>query len=548
MLPYIDRQIIRHFSISKQFKARPSRYARPSTLKLVTNLTKGKSKSPKKPREVAADKYPPYKFGSYSPLNLPDERSREGITKLVSKITDFNELKIYPEIRQVLIDEIKAHTVLRSQNYMSDTKKVKTESELNGLIIRPTPIQTAAIKIINDKRQSHEFFKVFTLAAETGSGKTWAYLAPLLQQLLEGHKTHKDNLSTDMELQLNQETKQQLVIESKTPFIKHRAGIKAVILVPTHELVDQVYETVDYMAEQLNLNALKWDTDSNFKHFIEKFRQGIDIMVTTPGKLNSLSRYHSIQNPKMIFGSVSFCVVDEADTLMDDSFIDETNGILKHMTNLSSLVFASATIPSRFNKTISHLFPTVINISTPSLHKLPKSIEFRIINASVPPYKGSKMKALAQALYAIHCDGTEPGYEKRVIVFVNKKEDCPKVAEKLSEGYGHDVTFITSQDTPDERRDKVAPFITPPTRLDDRNKPVLKVIVCTDLLSRGLNFKGIRNVILLDVPKNSADLVHRAGRTGRMNQSGRVFLVIDDTDKNHVKGLPKVLRNNRRLA
>jgi ATP-dependent RNA helicase MRH4, mitochondrial len=68
------------------------------------------------------------------------------------------------------------------------------------------------------------------------------------------------------------------------------------------------------------------------------------------------------------------------------------------------------------------------------------------------------------------------------------------------------------------------------------------------LLSRGLNFHSIRNVVLLDVPGSSADLVHRAGRTGRMNQSGRVFLIISDSDRSHVKGLPKVLRNNRRLG
>lgn len=470
------------------------------------------------------DNYPPYKFGAYSPLNLPDDASRNGISNLVSKITDFNELKILPEIRASLLNEIKSHTVLRSQNYISANKKVKTEDELNGLIIRPTPIQTAAIKIINDKRSTSDFFKVFTLAAETGSGKTWAYLAPLLQQLKHD--------STD----------------GTTPYIKQRAGIKAVILVPTHELVDQVYETVEYISKDLNLNTIKWDVDSNFKVFLPLFKQGIDIMVTTPGKLNSLSKYSSISNPRMIFGSISFCVVDEADTLMDDSFIGETQTILKNMTNLETLVFASATIPSKFNKTINHLYPTVTSISTPALHKLPKSIEFRTINASVSPYKGSKMKALAQALYAIHCDGTEQGYEKRAIVFVNKKEDVSKIAEKLKKEYGHDVTYITSDDTPEERNSKVAPFIVPPQPLQDLSRPTLKVLVCTDLLSRGLNFKGIRNVILLDVPKNSADLVHRAGRTGRMNQSGRVFMIINDSDKNHVKGLPKVLRNNRRLG
>lgn len=475
------------------------------------------------------DNFPPYKFGSYSGLTLPDEQARDGISKFVNKVTDFDQLKIMPEIRKALLEEIKKNTVLRSQNFISPVKKTKTEGELNGLIIRPTPIQSAAIKIINDKRKEGEMLNVFTLAAETGSGKTWAYLAPLLQQLLEGRLLGQNELDSNDQ-----------------PYIKHRAGIKSVILVPTHELVDQVYETVNHMAEKLDLNILKWDLDSNFKVFMEKFKLGIDIMVTTPGKLHSLSRYDSISHPRMIFGSISFCVVDEADTLMDESFIEETYGILKHMTNMNTLVFSSATYPTKFNKTIAHLFPDAKSISTPSLHKIPKAIEFRVINASVNPYKGSKMKALAQTLYAIHSDGTEAGYEKRVLIFLNSKDDCSRVADKLKGTYGHNVSSISSDI--EERKSLVQNFLEPPKKLDDPTRPDLKVLVCTDLLSRGLNFQGIRNVILLDVPKNSADLVHRAGRTGRMNQSGRVFLIINESDKGFVKGLPKVLRNNRRLG
>lgn len=495
-------------------------------------IPNSKAKQGKKPVESSnPDNYPPYKFGSYSGLTLPDEKTREGLSRFTSKVTDFSQLKIMPEIRKALLEEIKKNTVLRAQNYISPNRKAKTEGELNGLIIRPTPIQSAAIKVINDRRKEGSILSVFTLAAETGSGKTWAYLAPLLQQLLEGRLVHQTEIEN---------------VENPEPYIKHKAGIKSVILVPTHELVDQVYTTVDHMAEQLNLNVLKWDLDSNFKVFMEKFKSGIDIMVTTPGKLHSLSRYDSISNPRVIFGSISFCVVDEADTLMDESFIEETYGVLRHMTNMNTLVFSSATYPTKFNKTIAHLFPDAKAISTPSLHKIPKAIEFRVINAAVNPYKGSKMKALAQTLYAIHADGTEVGYEKRVLVFVNSKDDCARVADKLKATYGHNVCSISSNI--EDRKSLVQTFLDPPKKLEDPSRPDLKVLVCTDLLSRGLNFQGIRNVVLLDVPSNSADLVHRAGRTGRMNQSGRVFLIINESDKNSVKGLPKVLRNNRRLG
>lgn len=513
---------------------------------------------------------PPYKFGSYPSLKLPDEKRRENIARFVSKINDFQQLKVLPEIRNAMIKEIKANTVLRSQNYVNSGTKVKTEGELNGLIIRPTPIQTAAIKIINQKRGPGEFLKVFTLAAETGTGKTWSYLAPLLQYLREqdiangaenyveigSEKDNEDSVSNARKAVL--EAKSGIdATSSRSPSIENsddilrrprKAGIRSLILVPTHELVDQVYSTIQHTSSTLGTSCFRWDIDSNFKVFMDAFKKGIDVFVSTPPKLVSLTRYDSIKHPRALLGSVGFCVVDEADTLMDGSFIQDTYGILRNLPNLNTLVFASATIPAEFSKVVHKLFPDVVSITTPALHKLPKAIEFRVINAALDPYKGSKIKALAQTLYSIHCDGSEKGFEKRVIVFVNNKEDCAKVAKRLREKYSDDTVYISGDDTPEERKAKVKTFIDPPKKLEDPKKPVLKVLVCTDLLSRGLNFTGIRNVVLLDVPHNSADLVHRSGRTGRMNQSGRVFLIINNKDKSHVKGLPKVLRNNRRLG
>lgn len=501
---------------------------------------------------------PPYKFGSYPSLKLPDEKTRQGIARVVAKIDSFSQLKLLPEIRDALIKEIKDNTVLRTQNYVDSHKKVKTAGEINGLVLRPTPIQTAAIKVLTAKRSPDDFIKVYTLAAETGSGKTWAYLAPLLQFLKEQDliKHPQDDFVTlSGEEVIKDEGKdgksdeEEGLAEEPVEAPRHRkAGIRSIILVPTHELVDQVYTTVSHTESTLGTHAFRWDTDSNFKVFMNAFRKGIDVLVTTPPKLLSLTRYDSVKHPRALLGSVNYCVVDEADTLMDESFIKDTFGVLRNMGNLQTLVFASATIPAQFSRTINKLFPKVTSISTPALHKLPRSIEFRVINASVSPYKESKMKALAQTLYAIHCDGSERGYEKRVLVFVNNKEDCSKVAIRLHDKYGDDVTFISGDDTAEERKLKVQSFIDPPKKLEDPKRPVLKVLVCTDLLSRGLNFSGIRNVVLLDVPHNSADLVHRAGRTGRMNQSGRVFLIINNKDKSHVKGLPKVLRNNRRLG
>ncbi|KAH3666283.1 hypothetical protein OGAPHI_004472 [Ogataea philodendri] len=475
------------------------------------------SKKPGSSGEIA-----PYKFGSGSSLKLPDDRKIKGLTEYINKVTEFYELKLLPDVRQALIDEIKENTVLKAQNYVSPIKRKLTDKELEGLVIRPTPIQKAAVRVINPARPADKLLHTYIMAAETGTGKTWAYLAPLLHKLREQELEHGQEMA-------------------------RKAGIKSVILLPTHELVEQVFNTVNHTSETLGTHVFKWDLNSNFREFIEEFRNGIDVLVTTPGKLASLGKYDDVQNLRSLLSRVRFCVVDEADTLMDESFMPDTYGVLKKMPGLEDLVFASATISSSLKTSVNSLFPDATPISTPSLHKIPKAIEVRVIDAKPKPYNGSRLKALAQVLYAIHCDGTEPGFEKRVIVFVNEKKQVPELASQLAEKYKHDVVSISSNDSPEERMQKLQPFIDPPKPLENPTKTTLKVLICTDLMSRGINFRGVRNVVLYNIPSMTSDLVHRMGRTGRMNQSGRAFIILEDKRASNTKGLAKVLRMNRRL-
>lgn len=148
-------------------------------------------------------------------------------------------------------------------------------------------------------------------------------------------------------------------------------------------------------------------------------------------------------------------------------------------------------------------------------------------------------------MYAIAYDGTDPGFEKRCIVFINEKKNVDNVVQKLRNEYGHDVVGLTGDMEGRTRLELIRPFISPPEKLTEQEKqidkdlndqetvnisgsnisigniensnkasnfiPKLRVLVTTDLLARGLNFKGVRNVILYDVPITAIDLVHRAG-------------------------------------
>lgn len=520
-----------------------------------------------------------FQSGTFSELQEPKKVHFELSERLLQNITSFDQLRVFPTVRAAMINEIK-HAYNLKSTYIKDKL---------ALVIKPSPVQIAAIKKINQVR-SHKpkaslpsakegeamvlellkeneanKLKVFTIAAETGSGKTWAYLAPLLSKLKED----------DMEL----------LAKSFKDYEKDKVTtyIRLVILLPTNELVDQVYATVSrassmkYTEEDvgrkfyddkkyapflehpdnklsLGFRVVKWGSGEPHTTLFAPVERGrVDVLVTTPSKLESLKQLRNYDRPYRYFTRVGHVVIDEADTLMDESWLSYTTGALRNMHGTKDLVFCLATIPKHFHRTKSKMFPddhSVINIVTPSLHKIPRQISFKVIDANKAPYHGSKSRALAQALYAIHNDNTEPGYVKRVIVFVNEKNTVESLTELLVTKYHHkpeDIIGISGKDTAQERTNKVAPFLRAQPLEAGESK--IKVLVTTDLLARGLNFEGIKNIILVDLPRNSVDLVHRVGRTGRMNRSGRVFVIIDSKHKSSwAKGLPTIVKKGLALG
>lgn len=476
------------------------------------------------------------------PLPVLEEFTTEQLKQnegIVSKITSFDELKLEPAVREAVVKSIQDQTVLRAQNF--ETHSIGEQAE--ELEVKPSPIQAITIHHLA-KHLMEPNMKIYTMAAETGSGKTWAYLAPLVDFLKQ------------QELQPDWDSK------------KDKALVRSVILVPTHELAQQVYESLQVVQESLGLHCVKWDTGMKHHEFLNRFKERIDILITTPGKIVSMENIRIISKPEHILQATKFVVVDEADTLMDRSFVEMTYGAMKKMPNVSRMVLCSATISTQYHAALEKIFPGSQRelLISPKMHKTPKSIKFKVIDSDIAPYQGSKNKALAQIMYAIYKDGTEQSYEKRCVVFVNNKIDVAKVAQKL-QGSGHEVVALTGDDTPIERSEKIRDFVTPPKLLADlavkeestpvyetipgsniqlnKSKDVqedhkrMKVLVTSDVASRGLNFFGVRNVILYDSPNTPVDMLHRIGRTGRMGQSGRVFLISDSKTRHWVKQFMK---------
>ncbi|KAI5968098.1 MRH4 [Candida margitis] len=501
-----------------------------------------------------------FESGKFSQLHNDLKTS---IDTAESKIDTFDQLKIFPSVRQAMIKEIKSQYNLKGPQY----------SSLDEIKIKPTPVQISAIRKINQTRKSNRdleamdegeriFYelkhenelkktKIFTVAAETGSGKTWSYLSPLLSKLKEDDfNWFNDN-------------------QKKYELFKKSEQVRSIILVPTHELVEQVYDVLNrankYTLDHENVPRqykafLDLPENSTLGLSIMKLSHGdppislykqlrnfgkVDVLVTTPAKVTGFSKLEAIDRPFKIFKSVRYCVLDEADTLFDPSFLKDTTAVVKSFPQLLDLILVSATIPKEFERTLARYFPdekSMIRVSTPSLHKVPRNIKVMTLDADLPPYNGSKPRCLAQAIYAVSRDGTEPDHVKRIIVFVNEKSEVEGLVDLMISKYGirqQDIFGISGKVKVQDRKEFLEPFLAPAQLIkQDVDGSKVKILVTTDLLARGLNFIGIKNVILMGLPRSSVDLVHRLGRTGRMNQSGRVFIIADKkSKKSWVKGL-----------
>ncbi|VVT58957.1 uncharacterized protein SAPINGB_P006469 [Magnusiomyces paraingens] len=445
----------------------------------------------------------PPNSGKFAGLQMIDPKYRIQGQTTVSKINTFEALKIDTGVRNAIENDILGHL-----NYK-----------------QPSEIQILATKAIQAKRKNPDEFRSFLIAAETGSGKTLAYLAPLLSKL-----------------------KEQEISDPNWEHLKELPIIRCIVLVPTLELTTQVISTVKRICHIAKLSSFALTPEISPRSISSKLEHRIDVLVANPEKLLA-----TFKTQNSINGHLKYCkwvVVDEADTLMDESFVESTQKVLEATSSSATdLVFCSATIPRRFDKIMTKLYPETTRIVTHSLHKIPRHIDFRVVEVFNPPYLNSKPRALQQALYAIHNDNTESGYLKRVVVFLNHKDEIPSLATFLKEK-GYDAVSISSQMTIQERKDLISDFVNPaPLLKHNENNSKVKVLLTTDLLSRGVDMNNIRNVILYDLPYSSVDLIHRAGRTGRMGKRGRVFLFVEKKEsRGWVKGLEKVVKKGMVLA
>ncbi|KAI9843700.1 MAG: RNA helicase [Sclerophora amabilis] len=461
---------------------------------------------------------------------------------------------------------------------------------LSGLDnVSPTPVQRVTIPALLGSEHTNRRRRVsggaeaiaamdqFLIAAETGSGKTLAYLLPVVDAIKRAEAVDTDIEAHEKAVKEEKERDSLWGLES--PPLTNQphpttGRPRAIILLPTSELVSQVGSVTKKLSHRVKFRSAL--ISSAYSGRVIRNRlfspSGVDILISTPHLIASIA-----ESDPNILSRVTHLVVDEADSLLDRSFSPTTSAIIDRATpSLRQLILCSATIPRSLDSYLRQRFPDIRRLVTPNLHAIPRRVQLGVVDVEKEPYRGNKSLACADSIYTIGKTAAEhassPGelhkdkFEfKRVLVFVNEREKAQEVADYLV-SKGIDALAL-SRDTPEQRQSEILsaftivtqpasdrssmnsatpnevthdvknPNFTPAFQSPNASKrslPNTKVLVTTDLGSRGIDTLPVRHVILYDVPHSTIDFIHRLGRTGRMGRRGRGIVLIGKGDRKDV--------------
>ena len=312
-------------------------------------------------------------------------------------------------------------------------------------------------------------------SAQTGSGKTLAFVLPILQRL------------------------EQAASRPASKSDKARSP-RALVLVPTRELATQVGDVIRDLAQHLNgegRRALRVSTvfgGVSINPQMMGLRSGTDIVVATPGRLLDL-----IEHNALALGGVQILVLDEADRLLDLGFADELGRVLTLLPEARQNLFFSATFPPKVEHLAQTLLHDPVRVVVPREPEAAPDIVQRAILVDAP-----RRTQLLRHLI----EQNKPAWQ-RVLVFVASKHAAEIVAEKLRKARINAEPF--HGELSQGKRTQV---------LADFKASRLKVVVATDVASRGLDIAELPVVVNFDLPRSSVDYVHRIGRTGRAGEAG----------------------------
>lgn len=329
---------------------------------------------------------------------------------------------------------------------------------------QPTPIQEKAIPTILQKRD-------LIACAQTGTGKTAAYLLPILNNIIQTENRHLNTL----------------------------------VIAPTRELAQQIDQQIEGFAYFLGVSSIPvygggdgaiWDQQ---KRALEA---GVDIIIATPGRLIA-----QLASGVIKLGQVEHLVLDEADRMLDMGFYEDIVRIIKYLPEKRQTLLFSATMPPKIRALANRILkdPVEINIA------ISKPAE-GILQQAYSVYDEQKEKLIKHIL--------KDGKYTSALIFASTKENVKKLDRSLQK-IGIQAKAIHSDLEQVERENILREF---------KNKQ-LSILIGTDVLSRGIDVEGISLVINFDVPPDPEDYIHRIGRTARAATTGTAITFINPNDQ-----------------
>ena len=343
----------------------------------------------------------------------------------------------------------------------------------------PTPIQAQAIPLV---LQGHDVLGI----AQTGTGKTAAYLLPLLMRIKYAQGQHP----------------------------------RALILAPTRELVMQIDEAVAQLCRYTDLRHVAIYGGLGPKTQIEALQKGVDILVATPGRFWDLYLKGEIFTKQ-----IQTLILDEADKMMDMGFMPQINRVLEVIPRKRQNLLFSATFPPKVERLSENFLEAPVRVEVSPQATTAEKVTQLIYE--VPNFR-AKINLLEMMI-----QDTE--HFKRVMVFVRSKVTADNIFKFLRRkvmGGQDELRVIHGNKGQNTRINAMEAF----------KDGSIRVLVATDVAARGIDVTEVSHVINFDVPLIYEDYVHRIGRTGRANQTGNAVTFVTMADEYHIGKIEKIIR------
>jgi ATP-dependent RNA helicase RhlE len=336
----------------------------------------------------------------------------------------------------------------------------------------PTPIQVQTIPPLCEGRD-------LVAAAVTGSGKTAAFLLPIMNKMLGMQRGHT----------------------------------RALVLAPTRELAQQIAEHFKALAGRSGLTAAAVHGGVGMGPQVRAFRTGVDLVVATPGRLldhlgSGVARLNSIQ----------FLVIDEADRMLDMGFLPDIKRILERLPRERQSMLFSATIPAPIAELSRTLLKDPVRIN---IERVSKPAE-GITHAMYPVQSTRKQDLMVELLHREE--------SSNVLVFTRTKHRANRLAAFL-EGKGVACERIHGNRSQSQRN----------AALEGFKRGRFRVLVATDIAARGIDVEALGLVVNFDVPHVAEDYIHRVGRTARAERTGTAFTLVSPEEEGDVRAIERHL-------